>query len=229
MCAAQRSSTAPTTEIRKTIETRSEIGRGAGRASSTVFLLRPFPSPINYKCNTTFSNGCLGSYNDEERSEMRYLIWIARFRNHQNFERTLRFQDMPGSMLGWVSMNPTRPWRIEKRLTTFVVCLSSRSLSMMLLAGVGPRYVCLMYMRVPRVGRLHWSEWSWLSPNVMFWGYCQLTTSARLSLKFSSTCHIHIQYCPLRLCTGWGGKLTFGRCTRVYVRMMYGCPLCYCM
>ena len=140
MCAAQRSPTAPTTELKKTIETRSEIGRGAGRASrddmctflyiyiyicvcmhiGTVSLLRPFPSPINYKCNTTFSNGCLGSYNDEERSEMRYLIWIARFRNHQNFERTLRFQDMPGSMLGWVSMNPTRPWRIEKRLTTFM-------------------------------------------------------------------------------------------------------------
>jgi len=40
---------------------------------------------------------------------MRYVMRIARLRNHQNFERTLRFQEMPGSMLGWVSMNPTRP------------------------------------------------------------------------------------------------------------------------
>ena len=27
---------------------------------------------------TTFSNGCLGSHNDEERSEMRYVMRIAR-------------------------------------------------------------------------------------------------------------------------------------------------------
>ena len=41
---------------------------------------------------------------------MRYVMRIARLRNHQNFERTLRFQEMPGSMLGWVSVNPTRPF-----------------------------------------------------------------------------------------------------------------------
>ena len=28
--------------------------------------------------NTTFSNGCLGSHNDEERSEMRYVMRIAK-------------------------------------------------------------------------------------------------------------------------------------------------------
>ena len=27
---------------------------------------------------TTFSNGCLGSHNDEERSEMRYVMRIAK-------------------------------------------------------------------------------------------------------------------------------------------------------
>jgi hypothetical protein len=41
---------------------------------------------------TTFSNGCLGSHNDEERSEMRYVMRIARPRESSNFERTLRFQ-----------------------------------------------------------------------------------------------------------------------------------------
>jgi len=40
---------------------------------------------------TTFSDGCLGSRNDEERSEMRYVMRIADLVNHQNFERTLRF------------------------------------------------------------------------------------------------------------------------------------------
>ena len=36
-----------------------------------------------------FSDGCLGSRNDEERSEMRYVMRIADLVNHQNFERTL--------------------------------------------------------------------------------------------------------------------------------------------
>ena len=41
---------------------------------------------------TTFSNGCLGSRNDEERSEMRYVMRIAEYVNHQIFERKLRFR-----------------------------------------------------------------------------------------------------------------------------------------
>jgi len=68
---------------------------------------------------------------------MRYVMRIARLRNHQNFERTLRFQDMPGSMLGWVSVNPARP----------LPCVMS--LSMML----SREYLCY------NLG-LHWSEWS---------------------------------------------------------------------
>ena len=39
----------------------------------------------------TFSNGCLGSHNDEERSEMRYVVRIASPASHQNFERNLHF------------------------------------------------------------------------------------------------------------------------------------------
>ena len=31
----------------------------------------------NTKHQNTFSNGCLGSHNDEERSEMRYVMRIA--------------------------------------------------------------------------------------------------------------------------------------------------------
>ena len=51
---------------------------------------------IKNKCciviDTTFSDGCLGSRNDEERSEMRYVMRIAESVNHQIFERTLHFQ-----------------------------------------------------------------------------------------------------------------------------------------
>ena len=39
----------------------------------------------------TFSNGCLGSHTDEERSEMRYVMRIAKSVSHQNFERILHF------------------------------------------------------------------------------------------------------------------------------------------
>ena len=52
---------------------------------------------INYF--TTFSDGCLGSRNDEERSEMRYVMRIAQLVNHQTLERILRFRDIPGSIL----------------------------------------------------------------------------------------------------------------------------------
>ena len=34
---------------------------------------------------TTFSGGCLGSHNDEERSEMRYVMRIARPRESLRF------------------------------------------------------------------------------------------------------------------------------------------------
>ena len=41
--------------------------------------------------SNTFSNGCLGSHTDEERSEMRYVMRIAKSVSHQNFERILHF------------------------------------------------------------------------------------------------------------------------------------------
>lgn len=44
-----------------------------------------------YEQTNSFSNECLGSYNDEERSEMRYVMRIARSASHQNFERSLHF------------------------------------------------------------------------------------------------------------------------------------------
>ena len=39
----------------------------------------------------TFNDGCLGSHDDEGRSEMRYVMRIADLVNHQNFERILHF------------------------------------------------------------------------------------------------------------------------------------------
>ena len=51
------------------------------------FDLHVFINILNEK--NIFSDGCLGSRNDEERSEMRYVMRIADLVNHQNFERTL--------------------------------------------------------------------------------------------------------------------------------------------
>ncbi len=48
-------------------------------------------STKTYEQTNSFSNECLGSYNDEERSEMRYVMRIARSASHQNFERSLHF------------------------------------------------------------------------------------------------------------------------------------------
>ena len=47
----------------------------------------------------TFNGGCLGSRNDEERSEMRYVMRIADLVNHQIFERTLHFRVRTGVFL----------------------------------------------------------------------------------------------------------------------------------
>ena len=46
--------------------------RGGGRKNRNIEL-------------TTFSDGCLGSHNDEERSEMRYVMRIAKPRESSRF------------------------------------------------------------------------------------------------------------------------------------------------
>jgi hypothetical protein len=64
-----------------------------------TFETKPANKPSEYRkisevakqIKHTFSNGSLGSYNDEERSEMRYVLRIALPASHQNFERILRF------------------------------------------------------------------------------------------------------------------------------------------
>ena len=43
------------------------------------------PRPDGNQSSTTFSDGCLGSHNDEERSEMRYVMRIARPRESLKF------------------------------------------------------------------------------------------------------------------------------------------------
>ena len=43
------------------------------------------PLPSLYLMCTTFSNGCHGSHNDEERSEMRYVMRIAGPRESSKF------------------------------------------------------------------------------------------------------------------------------------------------
>ena len=67
--------------------------------------------------NNTFSNGCLGSHNDEERSEMRYVMRIAWSASHQNFERSLHFS---GSMSVGVSVHPLNKDFWQRKLPSVV-------------------------------------------------------------------------------------------------------------
>ncbi len=46
---------------------------------------------------TTLSNGCLGSRNDEERSEMRYVMRIAEFSESSNLRTQTALPGIPGS------------------------------------------------------------------------------------------------------------------------------------
>jgi hypothetical protein len=53
---------------------------------------------------TTFNNGSLGSRIDEERSEMRYVMWIAEFRESLNLWTHLAPLGIPRGMPVWVSL-----------------------------------------------------------------------------------------------------------------------------
>ena len=57
---------------------------GVGYHYYYVCVTCPRPCP-DLNIHTTFSNGCLGSHNDEERSEMRYVMRIARPRESSKF------------------------------------------------------------------------------------------------------------------------------------------------
>ena len=53
--------------------------------------------------NTTFNNGSLGSRIDEERSEMRYVMWIAEFSESSNLWTHLAPFGIPRGTPVWVS------------------------------------------------------------------------------------------------------------------------------
>ena len=55
------------------------------------------------KKETTFDNGSLGSRNDEERSELRYVVWIAEIRESSNLWTHLALLGTPRSMPVWES------------------------------------------------------------------------------------------------------------------------------
>ena len=77
---------------------------------------------------TTFNNGCLGSRNDEERSEMRYVMWIADLSESSNLWTHIALAGPPASMSVWVSVknvslcNICRGiWRIDRPRSSFEI------------------------------------------------------------------------------------------------------------
>ena len=69
----------------------------------------------------TFNDGCLGSRNDEERSEMRYVMRIAELVNHQTLERILRFRIIPGAFLFEYLFSPLILPRVKNGLWAFIL------------------------------------------------------------------------------------------------------------
>ena len=55
---------------------------------------------------TTFNGGSLGSCIDEERSQLRYVMWIAEFSESSNLWTQIALSGTPGSMSAWVSFKP---------------------------------------------------------------------------------------------------------------------------
>ncbi len=62
--------------------------------------------------DTTFNNGSLGSLNDDERSETRYVMWIAEFRESSNFWTQMALLGIPRSTPVWVSLTPLQKKKI---------------------------------------------------------------------------------------------------------------------
>ena len=86
------------------------IGRDAYLALRRVMVFLDKKCVMLFTKNilTTFSNGCLGSRNDEERSEMRYVMRIAEFSESSNFWTQIALPGTPGSMPVSVSVDTTR-------------------------------------------------------------------------------------------------------------------------
>jgi len=61
------------------------VGIVVSFVAANLLVLRRALAKVVFKPNTTFSNGYLGSRNDEERSEMRYVMRIAEFSESSKF------------------------------------------------------------------------------------------------------------------------------------------------
>ena len=82
---------------------------------------------------TTFNGGSLGSCIDEERSELRYVMWIAEFSESSNLRTQMALQGSPCSMSVWVSVHSLsilfifvfprekKAWRIGARCEVLTV------------------------------------------------------------------------------------------------------------
>ena len=76
---------------------------------------------------TTFSNGYLGSRNDEERSEMRYVVRIAKLSESSKFWTQIALLGIPWSMLLWESIL----YQLEHVKALFIWSSSQQSVTLL--------------------------------------------------------------------------------------------------
>ena len=87
-------------------------------------VLKPvnLPPRIWRKCHTTFSNGCLGSHNDEERSEMRYVMRIAYLRESSNLWTHIA---LPGYAREYAYLSVRKPHSTNTHILYVCIALDS--------------------------------------------------------------------------------------------------------
>ena len=144
--------------------------------------------PVNQ--NTAYSNGYLGSRNDEERSEMRYVMRIAEFSESSNSWTHIAPPGTPGGMSVWVSATTT-----HRTVVHFTKCLRYEW-------TVGVRLIC--------------PEW-WMSRSVA-WSVETLTCSVLLVCRLL-TCVLVVlptmRYMNHHMnCCAWDGRWHGGTAPR---------------
>ena len=95
----------------------SPCAHSVDKDSNAIYCLWFFIHTIKWNCmllkiNTTFNNGSLGSRIDEERSELRYVMWIAEFSESSNLWTHIAPSSILEGMPVWVSLIYQPNWDV---------------------------------------------------------------------------------------------------------------------
>lgn len=84
----------------------------------SLSLLRGTLTSRIVKHMTIYDGGSLGLCIDEERSKMRYVVWIAEFSESSNLWTQIALSGIPGSTSAWVTLKPMLDQPVVLQKTT---------------------------------------------------------------------------------------------------------------